>query len=76
MAIVHMQGINAGVASHVLERDQTVYKIPPQGCQMPYFQTENPDLGKKWNGRCWNIKRPFGLFYGNLVCFVVIRYIL
>jgi hypothetical protein len=57
-----------------------------QGCQMVFFQTKNPHLGKFW--RVWQLKllvyfmsiwytlRPFAIFYGNLVYFLVIWYIL
>jgi hypothetical protein len=53
---------------------------PKQGCQMVYFQTENPNLGKFWRDLgwkmlmyfmvIWNILLPFGIFV------VVIEYIL
>jgi hypothetical protein len=56
-----------------------------QGCQMVYFQTKNPHLGKFWRAfkwkkleysmTIWNILRPFGIFYGHLVYFVSIWYI-
>jgi hypothetical protein len=45
-----------------------------QGCQMIYFQTKNPNLGKfSRASSCtmlinftviWNTLRPFGIFYG------------
>jgi hypothetical protein len=38
-----------------------------QGCQMAYFQTQNPDLGQFWrvsNGKYWYIKCSVGLFNG------------
>jgi hypothetical protein len=48
-----------------------------QGCQMVYFQTENPNLGKFWRAlewkmlayflTIWNILWPFGKIYGRLV---------
>jgi hypothetical protein len=53
-----------------------------QGCQIAYFQAKNPNLGKilrvlgSCNGSCCYILCPFGLFYGNLVYFVAISYIL
>jgi hypothetical protein len=28
---------------------------PEQGCQMVYFQTQNPNLGKFWRALEWNI---------------------
>jgi hypothetical protein len=37
-----------------------------QGCQMVYFQTKNPDVGKFWSVLQWKmlgIFWPFGLFY-------------
>jgi hypothetical protein len=49
---------------------------PIQGCQMVYFQTKNPNLGKFWRAcewkmlyfiTIWNILRPFGIIYGRLV---------
>jgi hypothetical protein len=39
-----------------------------QGCQIAYFLTKNPNLGKLWrscNGRYWYILWPFGLFYSH-----------
>jgi hypothetical protein len=50
-----------------------------QGCQMEYFNTKIPLLGNFWvscNGRCWYILWPFGQFYGHLVNFMAIWYIL
>jgi hypothetical protein len=57
-----------------------------QGCQMAYFQTKNPNVGKIWRALqwrmlayfmpIWSILRPFGLFYGHLVYFTAIWYIL
>jgi hypothetical protein len=48
-----------------------------QDCQMVYFRTKNPDLGKKWRVLewkmlvyfmvIWNILWSFGIFYGHLV---------
>jgi hypothetical protein len=48
-----------------------------QGCQMVYFQTENPNLGKFWRAlewkrlvyymAIWNKLWPFGIYYGHLV---------
>jgi hypothetical protein len=51
-----------------------------QGCQMVYFQTKNPNLGKiwgAWSGKGWyyiiymamNILQPFGIVYGQLVIY-------
>jgi hypothetical protein len=59
---------------------------PKQGCQMVYFQTKNPNLGKFWRAlewkmlvyfmTIWNILRQFGITYGRFVKVVVIWYIL
>jgi hypothetical protein len=48
-----------------------------QGCQIVYFQTKNPNLGKfvralEWKMLVyfmpiWNILPPFGIAYGHLV---------
>jgi hypothetical protein len=59
-----------------------------QGCQMVYFQTKNPNLGKflralDWKMliyfmAIWNIFRTFGIFYvfyDHLVHFTFIWYI-
>jgi hypothetical protein len=57
-------------------------KDPPlwsdQGCQIVYFQTKNPNLGKFWSvlqwkmlvnfTAFWSLLRPFGIFYAHLVC--------
>jgi hypothetical protein len=50
---------------------------PCQGCQMVYFKTKNPYLGKFWKALdwkllvyyilIWNILRPLGIFCGHLV---------
>jgi hypothetical protein len=55
---------------------------PKQGCQMVYFQTKNPSLGKFWRALQWKMLvyfmdiwsilymfRTFGMFCGNLVYF-------
>jgi hypothetical protein len=57
-----------------------------QGCQMAYFQTQSPILGKFWRVlqwkilvyfmTIWSILPPFGIYCGYLVYFIVIRYIL
>jgi hypothetical protein len=57
-----------------------------QGCQMVYFHTENPYLGKLWIAlewnmlvyfiSIWNILRPFGIFCAHLEYFTPIWYIL
>jgi hypothetical protein len=51
-----------------------------QGCQMVYFHTQNPDLGRFWRAlewnmllyfiTIWNILRPFVIIYGRLVYIV------
>jgi hypothetical protein len=44
-----------------------------------YLQTKIPTwvtYGESCSGRCWYILWPFGIFYGELVYFVVIWYIL
>jgi hypothetical protein len=56
-----------------------------QGCQMVYFQTKNPNLGKflmalDWKMliyvmSIWYILRTFRIFYDHWVHFVIIRYI-
>jgi hypothetical protein len=53
-----------------------------QSCQMVYFQTKNPNLGKFWRVlQCkmlvnfmaiWSILRPFSILYCELVHFVVL----
>jgi hypothetical protein len=43
-----------------------------QCCQMVYFQTNNPNLGKFWQSLLWKIL----VFYGNLIYFATKRYIL
>jgi hypothetical protein len=60
-------------------------KILQHGCQIVYFQTKNPNLGKFWRVlqwkmfvyfmSIWSILLPFGIFYTNLVHFLVIWYI-
>jgi hypothetical protein len=58
-----------------------------QGCQIVYFQTKNPKLGKFWRVLQWNMLvyfmtiwamfRPFGLFMTLwYMYFVIIWYIL
>jgi hypothetical protein len=53
-----------------------------QGCQMVYFRTKNPSLGKFGSvllKRCWlilwSILLQFRIFYGRSIYFVVIWYI-
>jgi hypothetical protein len=45
-----------------------------QVCQMVYFQTKNPNVGKFWKDLKW--KMYIGIFYGRLVYFTTIWYIL
>jgi hypothetical protein len=51
-----------------------------QGCQMVYFQTKNPNLGKSW--RALDCKMliyilwTFGIFYDHMVHLMLIWYIL
>jgi hypothetical protein len=52
-----------------------------RGCQMAFFQTKNPNLGKFLEGLAMEdigtyILRPFGLFNDHLVYFVAIWYML
>jgi hypothetical protein len=52
-----------------------------QGCQMVYFQTKNPNLGKFWRALNWTMVIYFmaiwnGIFFYHLVHFVFIWYIL
>jgi hypothetical protein len=46
------------------------------GCQMAYFKTKNPNLGKFGRDLQWSILWSFGVFYGHLVYFVATWYIL
>jgi hypothetical protein len=49
--------------------------LTDQGCQMLWFQTKNPNLGKYWRAlkwkrlvyymAIWNILWPFGIYYGH-----------
>jgi hypothetical protein len=61
----------------------TAVSLPQdQGCQMAHFQTKNPNLGKFWCPlqwkvlvnfmAIWSILRPFGIFGGYLVDFMVV----
>jgi hypothetical protein len=52
---------------------------PIQGCQMVYFQTKNPNLGKFWRVLQWQdicTLWTFGIFYSQLLYFMAIWYIL
>jgi hypothetical protein len=49
-----------------------------QCCQMAYFQTKNPNLGKFWKVLQWKMLVflvPFCLFYGQMLYFVAKWYI-
>jgi hypothetical protein len=62
-----------------------MYALEEQGCQMVCFQTKNPNLGKFWRVlpweilvyfmTIWSILQPLEIFYGHLVYFGVIWYI-
>jgi hypothetical protein len=60
-----------------LDRNRLKLTIIGQGCQMAYFQTRNPYLGKFLTDLQWKMLvyfRQFGIFYGFLVYFVAILY--
>jgi hypothetical protein len=41
-----------------------------KGCQMVILKPTIPiwvNFGGPWNGKCWNISCPFGIFYSHLV---------
>jgi hypothetical protein len=82
------EGTNAGAsfiiivgcivkACYALKNDSNCEDALPQGCQMVYFRTKNPSLGKFWRAlelkmllhlmTIWNILWPFGVIYGRLV---------
>jgi hypothetical protein len=52
------------------------YEAPFQGCQIVYFQTKNPDLGKFWRGLGMekvgiHILLPFGIpLHGDVAYFM------
>jgi hypothetical protein len=55
----------------------------PQGCQMVCFQTKRPNLGRVLQWKMWvyfmdtwSISWSFAIFYGHLVQFLVVWYIL
>jgi hypothetical protein len=55
---------------------QTIGRLK-QSCQMVYFQTQNPYLGKFWKVLQWKMLvflKPFCLFYGEMVYFMAIWY--
>jgi hypothetical protein len=48
-----------------------------QGCQMVFFKTKKPNLGKFWRALKWKMLeifnlRPFGNYYDHLVYFMAI----
>jgi hypothetical protein len=58
--------------------DASQKRSSEQGCQMIYFPTKIPILvkfGGSFNGKCWSILWPFGLFYSHLVYCMAIWYI-
>jgi hypothetical protein len=71
-------------AKHVLRVRRNWH--PTQGCQMVYFHTKIPTLGKilgalewliwEYCMSIWYILRPFGIFHVHLVYFTSIWYIL
>jgi hypothetical protein len=83
----HLRGENSPNLVTLVETDIPSKEGSPysQCCQMVYFQTKNPNLGKipkrSCNGRCWyfiiivSVLQPNGIFYGHLVHLVVIWYI-
>jgi hypothetical protein len=62
-----------------------IYSGPFPGCQMAYFQTQNPNLGRFWRAlqwkmlmyfmAYWSIEGPFVILCGQLLNFVAIWYI-
>jgi hypothetical protein len=48
--------------------------LPEQACQMVYFQTKNPNLGKFWRSLC-RLENII-IFYGNSEYFMAMCYIL
>jgi hypothetical protein len=73
-------------ASYAKSKFMNQFHFQKQGCQMVYFQTKNPNLGKFWRAldwkmliyfmAIWNILWRFGIFYDHLVHFIFIWYIL
>jgi hypothetical protein len=55
------------------------YRHPEQGCQMVFFQTKNPHLGKFWRVLQWKLLVYFMpiwyILYGHLPYFMAIWYI-
>jgi hypothetical protein len=76
-----LQTVEKHFLHHVLSSERlqiaVTMAIGEQGCQMVYFKTPYPNLGKFWlvhSMAIWNILRPFGIFYGHLVYFTAISY--
>jgi hypothetical protein len=75
----------AGVATPVSTISIKRRLYPDQGCQMVYFETKNPTLGKFWRAldgkmlqyliAIWNILRTLGICHDLLVHFVFMWYI-
>jgi hypothetical protein len=61
--------------SNILGRLTAECLIDSQDCQMAYFQTKNPNLGKFLRDLQWKFLWPFGLFHGHVVYFLAIWYI-
>jgi hypothetical protein len=57
----------------IFARKDERYLLLQQGCQMVYFQTKNPNLGKFSSVLYWTM---LVYFNGHLVYFVAILYIL
>jgi hypothetical protein len=57
----------------LLDRSKSQFHLPPQGCQMVYFKTKKSQFGLILDGLT---VEDVGLFYGRLVCFIAIGYIL
>jgi hypothetical protein len=65
--------------------DIKIWPCFERGCQMVYFQTKNPILGKFWRVlqwkmlvyfvAIWSILRPFGILYDHLAYFSPFPYI-
>jgi hypothetical protein len=71
---------------YVAPPEQSMYKWHVhQGCQISYFQTKNPNLGKFWSVlqwqmlvyfmAIWSTLQLYGIFCGRLVYWIVIWYI-
>jgi hypothetical protein len=62
------------VLADVAELDSMIGPIlaHKKGCQMVYFQTKHPDLGKFWKVLQWFISLQFGQFSRHLVCLMAI----